>query len=68
MMQKQKRRIKYRYQMMYRTRIRRTDGIVPETMMIGHGDDEDADDEQETSQAKDGSRHSVKHSGHSISV
>jgi len=38
----------------------RTEGIVLESVRIGHGDDADADEEEEASQADDGLMRNVE--------
>jgi len=43
----------------------RTEGIVLESVKIGHGDDADADEEEEASLADDGSTQNVEDRGHS---
>jgi len=43
----------------------RTEGLVLESVKIGHGDDADADEEEEASRADDGSTQNVEDRGHS---
>ena len=40
--------------------MRRTEGIVLDSVKIGHGDDADGDEEEEASQADDGSTPNVE--------
>jgi len=48
-------------------RLCRTEGIVLESVKIGHGDDADADEEDEASQADGGSTQNVEDWGYSTS-
>jgi len=54
------RRKKHCKPMMNRRRIWRTEGIVLESVKIGHGDDVDADEEDEASLADDRSTQNVE--------
>jgi len=54
------RRKKHRKPMMDQRRMWRTEGIVLESVTIGHGDDADADEEEEASLADDGSTQDVE--------
>ena len=50
--------------MMDQRRMWRTESRVLESAKIGHGDDADADEEEEASQANDGSMQNVEDWGH----
>jgi len=60
MMRMQMRRKKHCKPMMNRRRIWRTEGIVLESVKIGHGDDVDAVEEDEASLADDRSTQNVE--------
>ena len=59
-MQMRIRRIKHCKQMMDQHRMWRTEGTVLESMKIRHGDDVDVDEEEEASQANDGSMQNLE--------
>ena len=50
----------HRYPMIDQPRMWRTEGIVVECVKIGHGDDADADEEEEASLADDGTTQNVE--------
>jgi len=59
--------MKHRKLIMDQRRMWSTEGIVLESVNIGHSDDADADEEEEAFQADDGSTQNVEDQGHSTS-
>jgi len=68
MMRMRMRSQKHLQPMMDQRRLWTTEGIVLESVRIGHGDDADVDDDEEASLADDGSTQNVGDGGKSTGV